>query len=52
MTRVSHGEKKEDSSKPKKHVKFVSSDTNLKSEITQTPELLSQDVDCALSSDK
>ena len=46
-------EKKEDSSKPKKHVKFESSDLNLKSDVTQTPELLSQDVDgSALSSDK
>ena len=51
--KLSHGEKKEDSSKPKKHVKFESSDTNLKSDITQTPELLPQDVDSsALSSDK
>ena len=51
--KLSHGEKKEDSSKPKKHVKFESSDTNLKSDVTQTPELLSQDVDgSALSSDK
>ena len=49
----SHSEKKEDSSKPKKHVKFESSDTNLNSDITQTPELLPQDVDnSALSSDK
>ena len=51
--KLSHGEKKEDSSKPKKHVKFESSDTNLKSDITQTPELLPQDMDSsALSSDK
>ena len=51
--KLSHGEKKENSSKPKKHVKFESSDTNLKSDITQTPELLPQDVDnSALSSDK
>ena len=51
--KLSHGEKKEDSSKPKKHVKFELSDTNLKSDVTQTPELLSQDVDgSALSSDK
>ena len=51
--KLSHDEKKEDSSKPKKHVKFESSDTNLKSDVTQTPELLSQDVDgSALSSDK
>ena len=51
--KLSHGEKKEDSSKPKKHVKFESSDTNLKSDVTQTPELLPQDVDgSALSSDK
>ena len=51
--KLSHGEKKEDSSKPKKHVKFESSDTNWKSDVTQTPELLSQDVDSsALSSNK
>ena len=51
--KLSHDEKKEDSSKPKKHVKFESSDPNLKSDVTQTPELLSQDVDgSALSSDK
>ena len=51
--KLSHGEKKEVSSKPKKHVKFESSDTDLKSDITQTPEFLSQDVDnSTLSSDK
>ena len=51
--KLSHDEKKEDSSKPKKHVKFESSDPNMKSDVTQTPELLSQDVDgSALSSDK
>ena len=51
--KLSHDEKKEDSSKPKKHVKFESSHTNLKSDVTQTPELLSQDVHgSALSSDK
>ena len=51
--KLSHDEKKEGSSKPKKHVKFESSDTNLKSDITQTPELLPQDVDSStLSSDK
>ena len=51
--KLSHDEKKEDSSKPKKHVKFESSDPNLKSDVTQTAELLSQDVDgSALSSDK
>ena len=51
--KLSHDEKKEDSSKPRKHVKFESSDPNLKSDVTQTPELLSQDVDgSALSSDK
>ena len=51
--KLSHDEKKEDSSKPKKHVKFESSDPNLKSDVTKTPELLSQDVDgSALSSDK
>ena len=51
--KLSHEEKKEDSSKPKKHVKFETSDPNLKSDVTQTPGLLSQDVDgSALSSDK
>ena len=51
--KLSHSEKKEDSSKPKKHVKFESSDTNLKSDVTQTPEPLLQDVDDSkLSSDK
>ena len=51
--KLSHDEKKEDSSKPKKHVKFESSDPIMKSDVTQTPELLSQDVDgSALSSDK
>ena len=51
--KLSHGEKKKDSSKPKKHVKFESSDTNWRSDVTQTPELLSQDVDnSALSSNK
>ena len=51
--KLSHDKKKEDSSKPKKHVKFESSDLSLKSDVTQTPELLSQDVDgSALSSDK
>ena len=51
--KLSHDEKKEDSSKPKKHVKFESSDPNLKSDVTKTPELLSQDVDgSALCSDK
>ena len=51
--KLSHDEKKEDSSKPKKHVKFETSDPNLKSDVTQTPELLSQDVDgSALYSDK
>ena len=34
--KLSHGEKKGDSSKPKKHVKFESSDTTLKSDVTQT----------------
>ena len=47
------GKKKEDSEKPKKHVRFESSNTDLKSEVTQTPELLFQDVDnSALSSNK
>ena len=51
--KLSHGKKKEDSRKPKKHVRFESSDTDLKSDVTQAPELLSQDVDnSALSSNK
>ena len=51
--KLSHGEKKEDSGKPKKHVQFESPHTNITSDVTQTPELLSQDVDgSALSSDK
>ena len=43
--KLSHNEKKEDSSKPKKHVKFESPDTNLKSDIRKTPESLLQEVD-------
>ena len=51
--KVSYGTEKEDSSKPKKHVKFESSDTDLKSDGIQAPELLYQDVDnSALSSNK
>ena len=51
--KLSHGEKKEDSGKPKKHEQFESPHTNIRSDVAQTPELLSQDVDCsALSSDK
>ena len=51
--KLSDGKKKEDSEKPKKHVRFESSNTDLKSEVTQTPELLFQDVDnSALSSNK
>ena len=51
--KVSYGKKKEDSSKPKKHVKFESSDTDLKSDGIQAPELLYQDVDnSTLSSNK
>ena len=51
--KLSLGKKKEDSRKPKKHVRFESSDTGLKSDVTQAPELLSQDVDnSALSSNK
>ena len=51
--KLSHGKKKEDSRQPKKHVRFESSDTDLKSDVTQAPELLSQDVDnSALSSNK
>ena len=46
-------EKREDSSKPKKHVKFESSDTHLKSDTRKTPESFLQDVDnSTLSSDK
>ena len=49
----SYGKKKEDSGKPKKHVKFESSDTDLKSDGIQAPELLYQDVDnSAFSSSK
>ena len=51
--KLSYDKKKEDSRKPKKHVRFESSDTDLKSDITQTPELLFQDVDnSALSGNK
>ena len=51
--KVSYGKKKEDSGKPKKHVKFESSDADLKSDGIQAPELLYQDVDnSALSSNK
>ena len=51
--KLSYGKKKEDSGKPKKHVKFESSDTDLKSDGIQAPELLYQDVDnSALSSNK
>ena len=51
--KLSYGKKKEDSRKPKKHVRFESSDTDLKSDVTQTPELLFQDVDnSALSGNK
>ena len=51
--KLSHKEKKEDSSKPKKHVKFESPDTNLKSDIRTTPESLLQEVDnSTLSSNK
>ena len=51
--KVSYGKKKEDSSKPKKHVKLESSDTDLKSDGIQAPELLYQDGDnSALSSNK
>ena len=51
--KLSDGKKKEDSGKLKKHVRFESSNTDLKSEVTQTPELLFQDVDnSALSSNK
>ena len=37
------GKKEEESEKPKKHVRFKSSDTDLKSEATQSPELLDVD---------
>ena len=51
--KLSYDKKKEDSGKPKKHVRFESSDTDLKSDGTQAPELLYQDVDnSALSSNK
>ena len=51
--KLSHDEKNEDSSKPKKHVKFESPDTNLKSDIGMTPESLLQEVDnSTLSSNK
>ena len=51
--KLSHDKKKEYSRKPKKHVRFESSDTDLKSDVTQTPELLSQDVEnSAFSSNK
>ena len=51
--KLCHDKKKEDSRKPKKHVRFESSDTDLKSDVTQTPELLPQDVEnSALSSNK
>ena len=51
--KLSDGKKKEDSGKLKKHVRFESSKTDLKSEVTQTLELLLQDVDnSALSSNK
>ena len=51
--KLSHKEKKEDSSKPKKHVKFESPDTNLKSDIRTTSESLLQEVDnSTLSSNK
>ena len=51
--KLSYNKKKEDSGKPKKQVRFESSNTDLKSDVIQTPELLSQDVDnSALSNDK
>ena len=50
--KLSHKEKKEDSSKPKKHVKFESPDTNLKSDIRTTPESLLQEVDNSTLSSK
>ena len=43
--KLSHKETKEDSSKPKKHVKFESPDTGLKSDVRMTPESLLQEVD-------
>ena len=43
--KASNNEKEMDSSKPKKHVKFESSQTDMKSDIAKTPELLPQDVD-------
>ena len=43
--KLSPKEKKEDGSKPKKHVKFESPDTHLKSDIRKTPETLLHEVD-------
>ena len=43
--KLSPKEKKEDGSKPKKHVKFECPDTHLKSDIRKTPETLLQEVD-------
>ena len=42
--KVSSSKEKEDSGKPKRHVKFESSDTDLKSDGIQTPELLHQEM--------
>ena len=51
--KLSDDKKKGDSERSKKHVRFESSHTDLKSEVAQTPELLSQDVDnSALSNNK
>ena len=51
--KLSHKEEKEDSSKPEKHVKFESPDTNLKSDFRKTPGSLLQEVDnSTLSSNK
>ena len=51
--RLPGGKEKEDSGEPKKHVRFESPNTDLKSEVTQTPELFFQDVDnSAFSSNK
>ena len=51
--KLSDDKKKGDNERSKKHVRFESSHTDLKSEVAQTPELLSQDVDnSALSNNK
>ena len=52
-TSKSFDKKKGDSERSKKHVRFESSHSDLKSEVVQTPELLSHDVDnSALSNNR